>query len=108
MIAFDVTKRETLNWCSRTIKDIQRQVPDNLPLIVVVGTKIDLSDQREVNEEFARKCLMDIEPSVKYFETSCKTGAGVSNAFEESLKIWIQSKQSDDRRDDKQQQKQSS
>lgn len=62
------------------VKSIKESVPDDSIVIVIVGNKIDLEEQRTVTTKEGE----DIAASfgVSFFETSAKTGENVDTVFQ--------------------------
>ncbi len=80
LILYDTTRKETIddvkNWVELMDEYAGR---DNIK--VLIGTKIDLKDLREISKEEAEKTCADFNWSVKIFETSSKTGENIEEAF---------------------------
>ena len=83
ILAYDVTKTESFdnlkNWISSIKTNMQSQ-KINMP-VVIMGNKIDLTDDREIKTEDAEKFAE--ENQYKYFETSAKTGEGIDDGVRE-------------------------
>ena len=86
IIGFSMNDRTSFEETERFLRHAHEC---NLP-IVVVGNKIDLIDKREISTEEARQHFESMEPSVPYFETSAKTGEGVNELFEGTLRFWLE------------------
>lgn len=76
VVGFDVTSEYTFTDLGKMISYLERLLPDE-GMIVGVGNKIDLADQREVSTEAARAFFESLEPPVPYVEVSAKTGEGI-------------------------------
>lgn len=77
---FDVTNRDSFTHLQTWLDSISDNLYSNgstIP-IVVIGNKIDLTSKRTVTQEEALRFLSDAYP---YFDTSAKTGEGVTEAF---------------------------
>ena len=53
IICFDITKRESFKHINDWIRDVERCAPSKV-LIMLVGTKLDMFEQRAVTEEEAQ------------------------------------------------------
>ena len=84
---FDVTNRSSFEECQWQLEEAQRFLEDKC-LIVGVGNKIDLEDQRVVSTEEARDFFE--KNGVKYFEVSAKTGQGVHELIEATIGLWCE------------------
>ena len=62
-------------------------------MVVAVGNKIDLVNERQVSYDEARDYFSKIEPAIPYFETSALTGEGVNELFDKSLRLMIQTQE---------------
>lgn len=85
LLMFDLTNQQSFlnvrNWMSQLQANAYCDSPD----IVLVGTKADLRDKRNVQTRQARD-LAD-RYSIPYFETSAVTGADVDNAVAALLEL---------------------
>ena len=79
-MGFDVTNLRTLEVCDSWIQELRVNVPDCV--VVAVGNKIDLVDERQISTKEARTHFEAMNPPVPYFETSAKTGEGVNELFD--------------------------
>lgn len=78
-IVFSVDSRESFNCVDDWLVTL-RESKSDIPFIVLVGTKIDLIDDRKVTREEGEKKAEELE-FTKYFETSSRTGEGVEAFF---------------------------
>ena len=79
VLVYDITNRNTFFQLNYWIKsfdafDIREEQ------VLIIGNKVDLADNREVNESVARKLAQD--HSFNYIETSAKDGTNIQNAFQ--------------------------
>ena len=90
IVGFDVTNLESLQVCDRWIKEL-RDADQKVfsGIVVAVGNKIDLVDSRTISTEDAEEHFSSMDPPIPYFETSAKTGEGVTELFQGAMKIWI-------------------
>ena len=89
IVGFDVTRRTTLDTCFEWIEQMRNDDSFN-GVIVAVGNKIDLIEQREVGTDEANERFASVLPPITYLETSAKTGENVNDVFETALKMWIE------------------
>ena len=86
MVVFDITSSESFegikDWLD-SIKTYFGEKSMTIP-IIIVGNKIDLEDERDVEKNDAIKFAN--EYNYKYFEVSAKTGEGVDDAISELIK----------------------
>ena len=87
IVGFDVTRPETLHECDSWLEDFARNKEQFV--VVAVGNKIDLVDERKVSTEEARAHFAGMDPPVRYFETSAKMGDGVQELFEAVARMAI-------------------
>jgi len=80
---FDLTRRDTFKTISNWLTDC-RQLTNAKTVIVMIGNKVDLAEQRAVSFEEASK-FAD-ENNIIYIETSAKTGKNVEDVFLDTAK----------------------
>jgi Ras-related protein Rab-4B len=78
ILVYDVTSRESYNHVSSWLADARSLASPELTLIMV-GNKIDLSEDREVT--FLEASRFAQENDLMFLETSAMTGEGVSEVF---------------------------
>ncbi len=78
ILVYDVTRRETYDNITDWYEEIKK-VCSKISLILV-GNKIDLEDQREVNMEEGQRLADNL--NISYIETSAKTGENINDSFE--------------------------
>eukprot|EP01080_Neovahlkampfia_damariscottae_P012275 gene12275-5859_t len=83
VLVFDVNVAGTFEhldqWRDEFLIQAGPEDPDNFPFIVI-GNKIDLSDQRVVNQKRAQAWCQS-KGNLPYFETSAKDSTNVEDAF---------------------------
>jgi len=79
LLMFDLTRMMTLESLDQWIKIVRRGDP-NLP-VLFLGTKLDLEDDIQVDDEYARSFLNEFN-LIDYIKISSKTGENVGKAFE--------------------------
>jgi len=89
LILYDITRKETLEDIKNWIKIIDESNNDAI-IKVLIGTKVDLDDQRQIHLEDARKLLSLAQTNVEIIETSSKTGENVEKAFENAVRAIVQ------------------
>jgi len=79
IICFDVTDKVTFNNLNIYLLEFNRYAKEKTK-IILVGTKCDLIQQRQVSFEEAKNFSQTHK--IEYFETSSKTGKNVTDAVE--------------------------
>ena len=79
VLAYDITNERSFKNVSRWIKDISANTERGKIEMILVGTKVDLTDSRQVSLEES-KALAD-SLSIAHFEVSSLTGERVREAF---------------------------
>ena len=83
-MVYDISDKSTFISIEKWMDNIQDEVGDKLP-IILVGNKSDLNNKREVsNIEGKNKAK---EYGSPFYETSCKTGINVSNCIIELAEL---------------------
>lgn len=82
MLVYDITKRVTFDHVARWVEELRAHA-DNSIVIMLIGNKGDLTDQRAVPAEDAVE-FAD-EQGLFFFETSALTGDNVERAFSRLL-----------------------
>ncbi|XP_047736925.1 ras-related protein Rab-39B [Hyalella azteca] len=79
LVVFDVCKKRSLEHVPMWIMEAKRHMAPHQAVFVLVGTKSDLSEQREVRREDAEALAKFY--GIKYVETSAYMGSNVEKAF---------------------------
>ena len=79
MLCFDLTDRISFLKIKDWLKDVSHFMDIENGTVILVGTKSDLVDHRQVDYEVAKKYAESIGCS--YIETSSKSGSGIKEAF---------------------------
>lgn len=80
LILFDTTNKESLGGIENWIKIIDENAAPNV-IKVIIATKIDLKDLREVTMNDAKEFFKKYEWCKNFISTSSKTGENVEKAF---------------------------
>ena len=84
VVGFDVTDRSSIDTCCQYVDEC---LVDSLKCVIVaVGNKIDLKDQRVISTAQAKALFA--AKGVPYFEMSVKTGEGVDEMVQATLRLW--------------------
>eukprot|EP00658_Telonema_sp_P-2_P020109 TRINITY_DN17921_c0_g1_i3.p2 TRINITY_DN17921_c0_g1~~TRINITY_DN17921_c0_g1_i3.p2 ORF type:complete len:206 (+),score=63.35 TRINITY_DN17921_c0_g1_i3:137-754(+) len=78
LLVFDLLEMESFTKAKFWIDQLRANGPPGV-VIAIVGNKLDREIERKVPNEIAAAYARDIEAA--YFESSAKTGAGVSEVF---------------------------
>ncbi|KAH8365515.1 hypothetical protein KR093_001635 [Drosophila rubida] len=80
IIVYDITKRSTFANLQKWIEEVRRYTASNV-LIILIGNKCDLEEEREVDFEEARQMCQYIPEILFVMETSAKENTNVEDAF---------------------------
>ena len=83
-LCFDLTREDTFNNLSTWLHDIRAHATADV-VVYLLGSKLDLENQREVDKETA-KAFCDENGIEKYFETSSVSGFNVEEVFSMATK----------------------
>jgi Ras-related protein Rab-1A len=98
IVTYDTTSRETFKSLPRWLSELERYVKPTVTLILA-GTKADMSSKREVDLEDVRTFAQ--QNSMKFVETSARTGAGVEELFNQLAEdLWTKSRLEKKKKDD--------
>jgi len=78
LLVYDITKRDTFENLGKWIDDA-KTFSNEQTIIVLIGNKCDLAEQREIPTEEGQKFAKD--NGMLFMETSARTGFNVENAF---------------------------
>ncbi len=84
IMVYDVTDRESYKNIIQWLTELQKVVK-TIP-IMLVGNKIDLTDEIKINTEDGQRLKTRIK-AINFYETSAKTGHNVNTIFEELADI---------------------
>ena len=82
MVVYDITNRDSFEHVQNWIEDVRNQSPKTV-LIILVGNKIDLEDQRIVTYDEGNEFAM--KNGLIFGETSAKSGVGIEEIFSKSV-----------------------
>lgn len=86
ILVYDITKNETLLNLPGWVKEAKKNSNGKLDTFVVVGNKIDLTNQKEIDESYLKKFLSDLSKECKqdvlHIETSALTGENIGHLFQ--------------------------
>eukprot|EP00112_Aurelia_sp_Birch-Aquarium-sp1_P018677 Seg4489.1 transcript_id=Seg4489.1/GoldUCD/mRNA.D3Y31 product="Ras-related protein Rab-27A" protein_id=Seg4489.1/GoldUCD/D3Y31 len=85
LLMFDLTNEESFVNVRSWLSQLQTHAYSEDPMIVLIGNKADLEDQRRVDQEDARALADSL--GLRYFETSAATGANVEEAIDSLLDL---------------------
>eukprot|EP00928_Gymnodinium_smaydae_P048906 TRINITY_DN32769_c0_g1_i1.p1 TRINITY_DN32769_c0_g1~~TRINITY_DN32769_c0_g1_i1.p1 ORF type:complete len:459 (-),score=56.08 TRINITY_DN32769_c0_g1_i1:216-1592(-) len=88
LLVFDITARDTFTSLDGWYEEVSRATDPSSVRILLVGTKADLENERQVSKEEAQAWARS--HGLHYFETSSKEGSSVSFAFDELLNRCLQ------------------
>lgn len=83
-LVFDITNRDTFENIGKWLQDI-KDVARSDVVTLLIGNKSDKADQRQVTTEEAQDFAE--KHSMKYFETSAKTGSNISESIDACVAI---------------------
>ena len=86
LLVYDVTNVKSFEDIDVWLKTVKEKSHDGIEHFVLIGTKIDLNDDRKVTKEIAQKFAE--EKGMKFVEVSAKTGEGIEkleNILEEII-----------------------
>eukprot|EP00756_Hemistasia_phaeocysticola_P050724 Hpha_TRINITY_DN25915_c0_g1::TRINITY_DN25915_c0_g1_i1::g.185423::m.185423/K07881/RAB14; Ras-related protein Rab-14 len=84
VMVYDVTRRQTFNHITSWLSDARNLTNPNT-VMMLVGNKVDLEDQREVSFEEATRFAE--EHQLLFLECSAKTGQNVEEAFVKTARL---------------------
>ena len=88
ILVFDITKKETFNAIPKWIESVREHKGNDYP-ITLIGNKLDLKEEREVEAVEGKKLAEKY--GFSFFETSSKEGTNVHESILElALKILVQ------------------
>ena len=80
VIVFDITNKQTFLNCDKWVEDVKNE-RGNDAVVVLVGNKIDKTEERTVSREEAETKAKELD--AVYIETSAKTGDNVKQLFKQ-------------------------
>ncbi len=80
LILYDTTRKETIDDISSWVEIVDDYASEDI-IKILIGTKIDLKDQRDITKKEAEKHSAEHNWSAEIIETSAKTGENVEEAF---------------------------
>ena len=78
MVVYDITKRQTFDHIPRWLDELRAHADKNI-VIIMIGNKIDLEDERAVPTEDAKEFAE--KEGLFFLETSALEATNVKNAF---------------------------
>ncbi|XP_036339926.1 ras-related protein Rab-43 isoform X1 [Rhagoletis pomonella] len=80
IIVYDITKRSSFSNLQKWIEEVRRYTASNV-LLILIGNKCDLEEEREVDFEEAKQMCQYIPEILFVMETSAKQNTNVEDAF---------------------------
>lgn len=80
IIVYDITKRSSFTNLQKWIEEVRRYTASNV-LLILIGNKCDLEEEREVGFEEAEEMCQYIPEILFVMETSAKENTNVEDAF---------------------------
>ncbi|XP_011202441.1 PREDICTED: ras-related protein Rab-43 [Bactrocera latifrons] len=80
IIVYDITKRSSFSNLQKWIEEVRRYTASNV-LLILIGNKCDLDEEREVDFEEAKQMCQYIPEILFVMETSAKQNTNVEDAF---------------------------
>nr|XP_014097131.1 ras-related protein Rab-43 isoform X4 [Bactrocera oleae] len=80
IIVYDITKRSSFSNLQKWIEEVRRYTASNV-LLILIGNKSDLDEEREVDFEEAKQMCQYIPEILFVMETSAKQNTNVEDAF---------------------------
>jgi len=80
-ICFAINNSESFNQLAYWHREAINNTTDRKPLVVLVGTKQDLSSDRRISQEDAEKFCKNQTPNLLYYEVSAKSGYNVKELY---------------------------
>jgi len=80
LILYDTTNKETIDDVNSWVEIVNEYASEDI-IKVLIGTKIDLKDKREITKMEAEKYCATQNWCAEIIETSAKTGENVEDAF---------------------------
>ena len=77
-VVYDITSKKTFESIKSWIEDCRKQCPKTI-LLVLIGNKVDLENEREVSYEEGADFAKQYE--MFFYETSAKTGKNIDDVF---------------------------
>ncbi|MBY8990728.1 MAG: hypothetical protein KGD58_08250 [Candidatus Lokiarchaeota archaeon] len=87
ILIYDITNVETLSWVSDKIQVIKENL-DHVPSILILGTNLDLGDNREISEEQIDHFKQDHNIAF-LMEISLKTGENIEKSFMKLIEMML-------------------
>ncbi|KAH3722434.1 hypothetical protein Pelo_18859 [Pelomyxa schiedti] len=92
VVAFDVTNDISFDGASCWLKAVQQESENDSLIVAIVANKVDLPG-RVISTDHALKFVNSLPQKPMYFETSAKTGQGVSAVYEAIASAILERKQ---------------
>ena len=95
ILDFDITNKDSFELIKGWIDDINENAEADIGKIII-GNKLDMSDNRQVLLEDAEELAKDL--GCEYFECSAKTGENINEALDEIAKLSYENYQNSENR----------
>ena len=85
MIVTDTTSQESFDGIDMWLREVSKHGGEKMP-VVIIGTKSDLKNKRQVKKESAQKWVQGREGFLGYYELSAKERTGYFDVFSDIVK----------------------